>query len=71
MQRLGYLNLVTQQTEATLYAPGFQDASASIAMVSLILFWWGFFPTALQYCFFLFFSVPKMPHRPLPTGTAH
>lgn len=70
MQRLGYPNLVMQQTEATLYAPGFQDASASIAMVSLILFWW-FFSHCSAALFFWFFSVPKMPHRPLTTGTAH
>lgn len=33
MQMLEYPSLVTQKTKMTLYAPGFQDAFAFIAMV--------------------------------------
>lgn len=66
-QTLEYPSTVTQKTEMTLDAPGFQDAFASIAMVSLILLWI-FFPLFCSITFF--FSVAKMPHRPLTTSSS-
>lgn len=62
MQTLEYPGSVTQKTEMTLDAPGFQDASASITMVSIILLWI-FFHCSAALPFF--FPVAKMPHRPL------
>lgn len=64
MQTLEHPGSVTQKTEMTSDAPGFQDAFASITIINPAV---DFFPVFCSPTFF-FYPVAKMTHRPLTTS---